>query len=203
MKPPTIRLAQTADIPAIRKIYAPFVQDATTSFEYEVPSVAEIEERVRKTLAYAPWLVCELDEQVAGYAYAGHHRSRTAYQWSTELSVYVGTAFHRRGIAHALYTSLVALLRLQGFYNAYAGITLPNPASVAFHEHFGFAPVGVYHGVGYKQGKWCDVGWWEMKIRPKQERTYVNPPLSSAEAQTLSDWNDALQEGVNLLKLHI
>ena len=189
-----IRLAGEADMSAIQAIYAPFVKDTNVSFEYEVPSVKELDERVRATLVYAPWLVYERDGHVAGYAYAGHHRSRTAYQWSVELSVYVGKTFRRKGIARALYTSLVALLRLQGFYNAYIGIALPNPGSVAFHERFGFKPVGVYHGVGYKHGTWGDVGWWEMAIQPKTEHPL--PPVSLTEAQALPGWDDAMRQGV-------
>ena len=195
-----IRLACASDIPAIQEIYAPFVQNSHVSFEYEVPSVSVLEERVRNTLTYAPWLVCVRDEQVTGYAYAGHHRSRTAYQWSVELSVYVREGFRKKGVARALYTSLIALLKVQGFYNAYIGIALPNPASVAFHERFGFIPVGVYHGVGYKRGVWSDVGWWEMDIQPKKE----NPqsPMSIEDAQTLPGWEDAMVKGVAAFELH-
>ena len=194
MNQPIIRLAQLSDVSAIQGIYAPFVQNSHTSFEYEVPSVTELGERIQATLTYAPWLVYEQYQHVMGYAYAGHHRSRTAYQWSVELSVYVGEDFRRKGIARVLYTSLVALLRLQGFYNAYIGIALPNPASVAFHERFGFKPVGVYHGVGYRQGVWDDVGLWEMNIQPKAK--HPTAPLSLEEAQALPDWNTAMIEGL-------
>ena len=190
IKQSTIRLVRESDLLAIQAIYAPFVQDSLVSFEYEVPSVTELGERVRTTLTYAPWLVYEREGQVAGYAYAGHHRSRSAYQWSVELSVYVGEGFRRKGIARALYTSLIALLRLQGFYNAYIGIALPNPASVAFHEQFGFRPIGVYHGVGYKRGVWGDVGWWEMEIQPKTKNP--PPPRSLEQAQRLPGWGDVI-----------
>ena len=193
-----IRLAQPADIPSVRDIYAPFVLDSHTSFEYEVPSVADLQQRISETSVYAPWLVCAENGRVMGYAYAGHRRSRTAYQWSVELSVYVGSAFRKRGIARALYTSLVALLRLQGYYNAYIGIALPNPASVAFHERFGFRPVGVYHEVGYKQGRWGDVGWWEMSIQPKVQRP--KPPVPLSQAQEMAGWTEALVEGISKLR---
>ena len=101
---------------------------------------------------------------MVGYAYAGRHRSREAYQWSVEVSVYVAENQHRRGVGRALYTSLVECLRLQGFFHAYAGITLPNPASVGLHESLGFQPVGVYKDVGYKLGQWHTVGWLELII---------------------------------------
>lgn len=190
----TIRLADESDALAIQRIYAPFVQASHVSFEYEVPSVKELGQRVQTTLTYAPWLVYEQHGHVAGYAYAGHHRSRTAYQWSVELSVYIGEEFRRKGIAQALYTSLIALLRLQGFYNAYIGIALPNPGSVAFHERLGFKPIGVYRGVGYKLGIWSDVGWWEREIQPKAKEPLS--PLSITEAQSLPGWENAMKEGL-------
>ena len=193
----TIRLASEADVSSIQAIYAPFVEESNVSFEYAVPSLSELSERLWLTLAYAPWLVYEWNGQVVGYAYAGHHRSRIAYQWSVELSVYIDADFRRRGIARALYSSLIALLQLQGFYNAYIGIALPNPTSVAFHEAFGFTPVGVYHGVGYKRGVWGDVGWWEMSIQPKAENP--QPPRSLKEIQQLPDWESAMSFGLATL----
>ena len=195
MEQPIIRLVQETDLPAIQAIYAPFVQESHVSFEYDVPSVVQLRERVQGTLTYAPWIVCEWNQKVAGYAYAGHHRSRIAYQWSVELSVYVHEGFRRKGVAQALYISLMALLRLQGYYNAYIGIALPNAGSVAFHERFGFRPVGVYHGVGYKQGTWGDVGWWEMAIQPKKDAP--SPPLSLEEAQKKPTWELALLAGLS------
>ena len=194
MSSPIIRMADQSDALSIQKIYAPFVQASHVSFEYNVPSVDELSERIRAARTFAPWLVYELPGHVAGYAYAGRHRSRTAYQWSVELSVYVGENFRKKGIARSLYSSLVALLGLQGFYNAYIGIALPNPASVAFHKRVGFKPIGVYHGVGYKQGTWADVGWWEMEIQPKVNDP--SPPLSVSEAQSLPGWERAMQKGL-------
>jgi L-amino acid N-acyltransferase YncA len=101
-----------------------------------------------------------------GYAYAGPHRARAAYQWSLDASVYVHAQYQRRGIGRALYTSLFKIVTLQGYYNVYAGITLPNPGSVGLHEALGFRPVGVYRAVGYKLGAWYDVGWWHLALRP-------------------------------------
>jgi L-amino acid N-acyltransferase YncA len=100
--------------------------------------------RVTSTLARLPWLACDRGGEVLGYAYAGEHRSRAAYQWSVEVSAYVGETWHRRGIGLALYESLFRVLALQGYVNACAGITLPNPASEGLHAFAGFSPVGVY-----------------------------------------------------------
>ena len=113
----------------------------------------------------------EHEGTVIGYAYAGSHRIRQAYQWNAETSVYVAKAYKRKGIGRALYYSLFEILRQQGYQNLLAGIVLPNPASVHFHENMGFTHIGTYHRIGYKQEQWQDVGWWEVFIGDNQ-----NPP---------------------------
>jgi len=192
-----IRLADVGDARAIAEIYAPYVTEAATSFEASPPDDAEMARRLASTLAYAPWLVCVIDGEVAGYAYASRHHERAAYRWAVDASVYLGARHHRRGIGRGLYTSLFALLRLQGFYSAYAGIALPNPASVGLHEAFGFQPVGVYTAVGFKHGRWHDVGWWQLPLR---ERTgEPAPPLSIAEARAVDGWDAAIACGSSLI----
>ena len=163
--PSSIRLATAGDAAPIADIYAPNVTDAVISFEAEPPDAGEMRRRIAGTLERYPWLVCERRGRVWGYAYAGAHGSRAAYRWSVDVSVYVHGEAHRAGVGRALYTSLFAALELQGFYNAYAGATLPNPASVGLHEAMGFRPVGVYRGTGYKMGAWHDVGWWHLPLR--------------------------------------
>lgn len=158
----TVRLATPADAAGVRAIYAPFVRDTHVSFEAEVPSVDEVARRIAATAPAHPWLVADDEGAVAGYAYASPHRSRAAYQWSVEVSIYV--AGPRRGLGRTLYGALLDVLRAQGFANAYAGIALPNAASVGFHEALGFEPVGVYRGVGFKAGAWRDVGWWSLRL---------------------------------------
>ena len=138
-----IRLAGPGDAAQVAAIYAPHVTGASTSFEYAPPDAAEMAARIASTRAHAPYLVLETGGGVLGFAYASKHRERAAYQWSVDVSVYVHERAHRRGVGRALYESLFALLRLQGFYSAHAGITLPNPASVGLHEALGFRPVGV------------------------------------------------------------
>jgi Sortase and related acyltransferases len=161
-----IRLATPADGPTLAQIYAPAVINRSTSFELEAPDGAEMSRRVATTLARTPWIVYVEEGQLAGYAYATAHRSRPAYQWSVEASAYVDPARQRGGVGRALYTSLISVLTLQEFRNAYAGITLPNPASVGFHQALGFTAVGVYHRVGYKLGAWHDVMWLERALAP-------------------------------------
>jgi phosphinothricin acetyltransferase len=122
--------------------------------------------RVREVTARYPWLVAERDGALLGYAYAGEHRRRPAYQWSVDVTIYVRPENHRQGVGRRLYMELFELLGKRGFYRAFAGITLPNPSSVGLHEALGFVPIGVYHNVGYKLGAWRDVGWWELALRP-------------------------------------
>jgi len=120
--------------------------------------------RIVTVLPQYPWLICESSETVLGYVYATTHRERAAYRWSVDVAAYVRTDGQRRGIARALYTALFEILGLQGYRNAYAGITLPNPASVQMHKAMGFEQVGIYHQVGYKFGKWHDVAWFERPL---------------------------------------
>ena len=196
---PLIRLATTTDAHALAAIYAPAVLERATSFELEAPDGAEMARRVERIIARTPWLVCVHDGAVVGYAYAGPYRDRPAYQWSVEVSAYVRAEVHRAGVARALYTSLLALLALQGFRNAYAGITLPNPASIGLHEAMGFTRVGVYRGVGYKLGAWHDVMWLERALAPRQ----TDPPVPTL-LPALTDsgaFHAALAAGLPLLRL--
>ncbi len=153
------------DAERVAAIYGPYVTDTLISFE-EVPvSAAEMAERMRVTLAWTPWLVAEDDDgQVVGYAYASRHRDRPGYRWSVDISVYIDGAWHRRGVGRALYAELLDILGRQRFVNVYAGITLPNPGSVALHESLGMRLIGVYEKVGFKFGEWPDVAWYGMHL---------------------------------------
>ncbi|MBV9713072.1 MAG: N-acetyltransferase, partial [Ktedonobacteraceae bacterium] len=126
---------------------------------------------------------------------ASQHHVRLGYQWSADVSAYIHEQWRGKGIGKALYTSLFALLRLQGFYNVYAGITLPNPASVALHESMGMCQLGVYQQVGYKQGAWYDVGWWQKSLQPHILEPM--PPLDLESVQMLPEWEEALLYGLN------
>ncbi|MEO0558438.1 MAG: arsinothricin resistance N-acetyltransferase ArsN1 family B [Bacteroidota bacterium] len=170
-----IRLASSTDAPAIAAIYAPVVRETTISFETEPPDADEMAERIAKVLPRHPWLVAEVDGQVIGYAYAGAHRSRAAYQWSVEPSVYVAEDARRTGVARRLYTALFAVLRAQGFVRAYAGVTLPNAPSLGLHRALGFEDVGVYRGVGYKHGAWHDVWWGALDLSPARDEPPASP----------------------------
>ena len=162
--PGAIRVARSEDAGEIAAIYAPNVTESFISFEIKPPTAEEMRARIAKTLATHPWLVHEAGGRIEGYAYASRHRDRAAYQWAADVSCYVRAEARGRGIGRALYVELLRLLEAQGFANAYAGIALPNEASVRLHEAVGFTPVGIYRGVGYKQGAWRDVGWWARRL---------------------------------------
>lgn len=194
---PTIRLASTADAADIHAIYAPIVQNTAISFEVVPPIVDELADRIRSTTERWPWLVCKQDECLLGYAYAGEHRTRAAYQWAVDVSVYVAPDAQRGGVGRALYTALLSALPLQGFYTAYAGIALPNAASVGLHEALGFQPVGVYRQVGYKLSAWHDVGWWQRSLRLRIGEP--DPPRLLPDVYDSADWRAALASGMQLL----
>jgi phosphinothricin acetyltransferase len=153
----------------IAAIYAPIVSATVISFETAPPSPEEMARRIETTLAQYPWLVALVDTRVAGYAYAHAFAQRQAYSWSVETSIYVDSEFRGMGIGRALYDELLGTLRKQGYCRAFAGIALPNAASVALHEAAGFTHIGTYRKVGWKMGAWHDVGWWELDLRPEGE----------------------------------
>lgn len=190
--PPVLRLARPDDAAAVRAIYAPFC-DTPVSFEATPPSIDEVRQRILHTLDRFPWLVAADGDAVLGYAYGRSFRDRIAYQWSCEVSVYVDSARHRGGVGRALYTALFRVLVLQGYANAYAGVTLPNPASAGLHEALGFTPVGVYRRAGYKLGAWHDVGWWQLELRPPPSDPA--PPTPLPELLGSPGWAAALAAG--------
>lgn len=194
-----IRFAEPSDAAAIQAIYAPFCESTAVSFEARSPSVEEMAGRIAKISPQFPWLVCEIDGRVAGYVYACSHRERAAYRWAVDVTVYVDAAYHRRGVGRALYASLFELLRQQGYFKAYAGITLPNPGSVGVHEAVGFVPLATYPKVGYKLGEWRDVGWWQLSLRP--ETTDPTEPRPILEIRDLPAVSAAIAQGEALVRV--
>jgi L-amino acid N-acyltransferase YncA len=164
--PRAIRLATEADAEAMVAIYAPVVRDTAISFELAPPDAAAFRDKIRHLLEWAPCLVCEEDDRVLGYAYAGRFRDRPAYRFTVETTVYVHSDARGRGVGRALYEDLFERTIRQGFRRAVAGITLPNEASVGLHRAVGFNLVGVFPKIGFKFGRWHDVSWWERPLGP-------------------------------------
>ena len=159
-----IRLADVEDAEAILGIYKTYIENTRVTFETEVPSVEAFKERMERIMAHFPWIVCEIDGRIAGYAYGSKHGERAAYRWSADLSVYIDAKFHRRGIASALYRAVMELLRLQGYFTVYAGVSTPNEKSEAFHTAIGFRNLGEFKNVGFKLGLWRGVAWYELPL---------------------------------------
>lgn len=178
----TIRLAAETDATQFLGIYSPIVTDTAISFEEVPPSRSEMAGRIRRTMEWHPWLAYEEAGRVLGFAYAAAFRSRPAYRWTVEVTVYVGPADQREGVGSSLYKSLLGILRLQGFTNALASIALPNDAGVALHERFGFRPVGVLQDVGFKFTAWHDVEWWMLRLQQPRDPPDVPQPLPLVQA---------------------
>jgi phosphinothricin acetyltransferase len=170
-----IRNADPGDAPAIQAVYAPYVESSVASFEEVPPGTEEISRRMRSQ-PRLPWLVATRGGAVVGFAYASSHRARAAYRWSADCSVYLRKEERGRGTGRHLYERLLGELRSLGYVTVFAGIALPNAASVGLHEALGFRPVGTYRSVGYKHGDWRDVGWWQLPLVP--------PPVTPAEPRT-------------------
>ncbi len=180
-----IRMATPRDAAGIHAIYAPIVRDTFISFEVDAPGESQVAQRVAATLRKYPWLVWEDAEGIAGYAYACEHRERLAYQWSVDVSCYVHARARGRGIGRSLYQALLRVLHAQGFCNAFAGIALPNEASVALHESVGFEFLGRYRNVGFKNGAWRDAGWWQCAIGELPARPGVPRAIAELEGDVL------------------
>ena len=173
-----IRLAQPDDAPGILAIYGPYCEATPVTFEIVPPTLDDMVGRINRITADYPWLVAEIDGRVAGYVYATKLRERAAYRWVVEVAAYVAPDIQRRGLGRILYTTLFSILRIQGFFKAFASVTLPNPSSVGLHESLGFRSSSTFRGVGFKDGRWLDVGWWQLDLQPEID----SPP----EPQTFS-----------------
>jgi L-amino acid N-acyltransferase YncA len=178
-RPIVLRLANPdRDADAIAAIYRPAVQEGIASFEAVAPDADEMARRIRTTVQRTPWLVAVDDgDEPIGYAYAGPHAERAGYRWSVNVSAYVRPDWQGRGVGRSLYDELLPILRRQRFVNVYAGIALPNPASVALHEGIGMRRIGVYERVGWKAGAWLDVAWFGMRIAEPSEPPEEPIPL--------------------------
>ena len=165
-----IRSATPDDAAACLDIYRPAVVDGVASFELTPPTEAEFAARIEKALENWAWLVFEHEGRVVGYAYGGAHRARAAYRWTTEVSVYLAPEHQGRGIGRRLYEALFPILSNRGFATALAGITLPNDPSIALHRALGFTPIGIFHRVGWKFGRWHDTSWWERSLKTGRPR---------------------------------
>ncbi|MCB9045171.1 MAG: N-acetyltransferase [Chitinophagales bacterium] len=174
-----IRLIEPEDVQRVLGIYTPYITKYNTSFEYEVPTLEEFQQRIANITEQYPWLVCKKDGVIVGYAYAGQHRARTAYQWSVESAIYIAEDFCGKGVGRLLYTKLFELLKQQGYMNVFAGMTAPNERSERLHKSLGFEDVGTFKNIGYKNGAWHDTKWFQLDIG--EHKSLLSEPLSIKE----------------------
>lgn len=169
-----LRLATPSDAGAVLDIYRHYVLYSTASYEYEPPTLAEMEDRIAEKQGVFPWLLCmDEEERLVGYAYGGRYAARRGYDWCCETSVYIDKDARQGGIGRTLYTALLNLLRAQGYRTVIASVTHPNPASHTFHVHMGFVQQGLLENIGYKFGKPLSVAHYSYPLAPVME----NPPL--------------------------
>ncbi len=168
----TIRAATPADAERCSQIYRRYVQQTPITFETDPPDSTEMARRMAKAAQRHAWLVLESEGQVMGYAYGGEYKTRPAYRWASEVSVYLEMGRRRTGAGRALYQALIRLLAARGYRRQVAGITLPNEASVGLHRAMGFTEVGVYRKVGWKNGAWHDVAWMQLDLTPDENPTH-------------------------------
>ena len=195
---PIIRLAEKHDVPGILEIYSPFILTSSVTFEESVPDDASFWERIQGIMEELPYLVCEIDGQVAGYAYASGYRGRASYRWTKEVSVYIHPDFYRRRVGQALYISMNEMVRYQGIADLLAIITMPNESSVAFHEHCGYRKCGEFTNVGYKLGQWQNVGWFELFLQDETQAPR-DRILKLNEITGLPMFEEAIGKGIRKL----
>ena len=189
-----LRLATEKDVPEILEIYAPYVENTTVSFEYDVPCRRSFLQRFYDITAQYPWLVWEEDGRILGYAYASAPYSRAAFAWCAEPSIYLREEAKGRGIGKKLYTVLEKLLDLQGYHMLYALITAENTASIRFHEKNGYKFSVEFPNCGYKFGRWLGLVWMEKPIKIVQSPSGFPKPYSAIvqDAKTFSNILDSL-----------
>jgi len=164
-----IRPVTSDDTAAIRDIYSRYISSPIT-FEIDTPSVDEMRSRISDYTKLYPWIVMEKDQEIVAYAYATTFKARAAYRWSVESSVYVSEKYLGKGFGKILYSELIKLLQKNGVLNVIGVITLPNKPSTDLHEEMGFKFVGKFPEVGFKNGRWWDVGYWQLTL-PKPDST--------------------------------
>lgn len=159
-----IRFAEKNDAEEILKIYAPYIENTSITFEYDVPTVEEFSKRIEEITKHYPWIVYEEDGEILGYAYGSPQYTRAAYQWTVESSVYVAEGAKGKGIGKKLYSTLFDILKAQNFCLCYAIIIEENEISIKMHETFGFIKTGFSKNSGYKLGAWHSIVTMEKQL---------------------------------------
>jgi phosphinothricin acetyltransferase len=197
-----IRLADVDDACRILEIYAPYVSDTSLTLTSKIPTLEQIVQKMDDIKKYYPYLICCVKGELVGFAYAHRLQPHAAFNWNVDLAIFIDPKFQGRGIATALYTALFQILKLQGFCNLYATITMPNDASMALHHHFGFKELVVMEKFGYKHGSWHDTLIMGMKIPGFSDSDSLGKPLQMSQLNsnhltTILAMASALLNGAN------
>lgn len=187
----SIRLIDEADASVVLDIYKYYVENTSISFEYEVPTLEEYTQRIKTNTQKYPWLVCLSNNTIIGFAYGSTHRYRTAYQWSPESTIYVAPNCHAKGIGRTLYDTLFSLLKLQGYYNVFAGVALPNEKSIGFHRAMGFEEIGIFKNVGYKHGNWHHTHWFQLTLN--EHKSNPAPPIEMNDIMSTEEFTTIIR----------
>lgn len=181
-----IELVNLEDTKELLNIYAPYIKNTAITFEYDIPPINEFKTRISNTIRYYPWIVYKENNKIVGYAYASRYKERAAFQWDTEVSVYISPSHQGKGIAKALYQTLFDLLLLQGFYNAYALIRVPNEKSINLHLKFGFSIIGTAKNTGYKFNEWHDLASLVKPLKSFEIKPVPTIPYSDLNKDVLN-----------------
>ncbi|HEY1047224.1 MAG TPA: GNAT family N-acetyltransferase [Bacteroidia bacterium] len=188
MKPMNIRRVKEKDTSQVLEILKPYILETAITFEIEAPTSSSFKERVLNIDSKYPFLIIEdASSEILAYAYANEFRTKAAYAWSLESTVYVKSGHHGKGLGKIIYQTLFELLKLQGFYNVYAGVALPNDASVALHRGIGFKDLGTFENIGYKFNQWHSTQWFQMRLNN------ADPVLPTLSIETLFESETATQ----------
>ena len=196
-----IRYASPYDALEILEIYSPFIKMTAFTFECEVPKPYEMKRRISSVGSRFPWLVCEIDGKMAGYAFATSGKQKGAYCWNAEVAVYIKEDYRRCNIASALYYAVIELLKLQGYYNVIAYITIPNDSSEHFHRAFGFVKSGELTNVGYKLGKWYNVAIYEKPLRQIADELMAPLPVKPITEISEDDSQRMLSNALKIVRI--
>ena len=195
--PPVLRMASIEDAAGILEVYAPYILNTSITFEYEVPPIEEFKKRIEGILKKYPYLVCEENGTILGYAYAGPYRTRAAFGWDAELSVYIRPEAQRRGIATVLCRCIIEILREMGCYHLYSHITIPNSGSLALHKALGFVEEGRLSRTGFKLGSWHDMAVLSLQLAPLPQ---TPDPVRPCSAEAQSAIADILEQNKKFLR---
>ncbi|KHD35879.1 phosphinothricin acetyltransferase [Clostridium acetobutylicum] len=193
-----IRLVKKEDSEEILNIYKPFIQNTAITFDYDIPSIQKFTEKVSNISNKYAYLVCEIDEKIAGYAYASSFNERAAYDWAVDLSIYVDDKYQGKGIGKALYYTLIETLKIQGYCNMYALVTSSNTRSKNFHKYFDFKLSGTYHNSGYKFKRWHDVDVFEKIIEDNAKKPHEI--ISINKIRETKEFANIIDNGVLMIK---